>query len=48
MSGQKEPVNLVLAKGKKHLTKEEIEDRKNSEIKASSDDIVAPDRKSVV
>lgn len=35
MSGygkQREPIDLILAKGKKHLTKEEIEQRKNSEI----------------
>ena len=29
---QREPIELILAKGKKHLTKEEIEKRKNSEV----------------
>lgn len=42
MSGQKQPVDLVLANGKKHLTKEEIEQRKSQEVKADSDNIVAP------
>ena len=42
MAGQKQPVDLVIANGKKHLTKEEIEQRKSQEIKADSDNIVAP------
>ena len=29
---QREPIDLIIAKGKKHLTKEEIENRKNLEI----------------
>lgn len=29
---QREPINLIIAKGKKHLTKEEIAERRNSEI----------------
>lgn len=29
---QREPIDLIIAKGKKHLTKEEIENRRNSEI----------------
>lgn len=29
---QREPIDLIIAKGKKHLTKEEIEERRNSEI----------------
>ncbi|MDR2832966.1 MAG: phage terminase small subunit P27 family [Streptococcaceae bacterium] len=34
MGGRKaQPTDLLLAKGKKHLTKEEIQARKNSEIK---------------
>ena len=44
MAGRrKEPVNLVLAKGKKHLTKEEIEQRKAGEIKPIIDGISPPD-----
>lgn len=33
MSGQRQPVELVIAKGNKHLTKAEIEERRNGEIK---------------
>lgn len=32
MSKQKEPVDLIIAKGKKHLTKNEIKQRKEQEI----------------
>lgn len=42
MSGQRQPIELVIAKGKKHLTKAEIEQRKQSEIKPCTDEIVAP------
>ena len=44
MAGRnREPVDLILAKGKsKHLTKEEIERRRNSEIKAPSDKVEPP------
>lgn len=42
MARPREPIDLVVAKGKKHLTKDEIEDRKNSEIKAPSDNVEAP------
>ena len=38
----KQPINLIMAKGKKHLTKEEINNRKTAEIKAPSDKIRAP------
>lgn len=30
MSGQRQPIELVLAKGNKHFTKAEIEERKSS------------------
>lgn len=43
MAGPRQPVELVIAKGKKHLTKAEISSRKKAEIKANSDDIRAPD-----
>lgn len=33
---QREPIELIIAKGKKHLTKEEIETRRNSEIDVSN------------
>lgn len=40
----REPVDLIIAKGKKHLTKEEIEDRKRFEVSnLPNDDIVTPD-----
>ncbi len=43
MPRNKEPVDLILAKGKSHhLTKEIIEKRKNEEIKAPKDKIKAP------
>lgn len=42
MAGQRQPIALVEAKGKKHLTKAEIEERKKTEIKAPSDRIEAP------
>ncbi|ABS40727.1 phage terminase, small subunit, P27 family [Clostridium botulinum F str. 230613] len=38
----RQPTDLLLVKGKKHLTKAEIEDRKSKEIKAPSDKVKAP------
>ena len=38
-----QPIDLVLAKGKKHLTKDEIEKRRSEEVKAPSDNIQAPE-----
>ena len=42
MAGAKQPLELVIAKGKKHLTKAEIEERTATEVKPCTDDIVAP------
>ena len=42
MARPREPVDLVVLKGKKHLTKAEIEERKSKEVKAPSDKIRAP------
>lgn len=42
MSGQRQPIELVIAKGAKNLTKSEIENRRNSEVQPITDDIVAP------
>lgn len=42
MAKPREPINLLLVKGNKHLTKKEIEARKEQEIKAPSDKIRAP------
>ena len=37
MSKRREPIDLIIAKGKKHLTKEEIENRKNTELNVDVD-----------
>lgn len=42
MAGQRQPIELVIANGKKHLTKAEIEARRNGEIKPLDGDILAP------
>ena len=42
MAGQRQPTDLVVMKGKKHLTKAEIEARKNSEVIAPCDKVRAP------
>lgn len=42
MAGQRQPIELVIAKGAKNLTKAEIEQRRNSEIAPITDNIVAP------
>lgn len=44
MAGRnKEPIDLVIAKGKKHLTKDEIERRRSEELDVPMDRIAAPD-----
>ena len=40
---QKQPIDLILAKGKKHLTKAEIEERKSTEIHTDHINVTAPD-----
>ena len=42
MAGQRLPLEVVQARGSKHLTKAEIEERSNSELKPISDNIIAP------
>lgn len=42
MAGQRQPLKLLEATGKKHLTKAEISDRENSEITAAADAIEPP------
>lgn len=42
MAGQRQPTHLVIAKGKKHLTKKEIDSRLENEIQPCTDGIVAP------
>ena len=43
MAGQRLPIEVVQARGSKHLTKAEIQERKEREIKPITDDIIAPD-----
>ena len=43
MAGQRKPIELVIATGKKNLTKAEIKDRMDREIKPIDDNITAPD-----
>lgn len=42
MAGTRQPTDLVVYKGKKHLTKSEIEERKKREINAPNDKVKAP------
>ncbi len=42
MSGQRQPIELVIAKGNKNLTKAEIQARRDSEVKPIADGITAP------
>lgn len=42
MAGPRQPVRLVMAKGAKHLTKEEIKERMSSEVHPCTDGIAAP------
>ncbi len=42
MSGQRLPLELVQARGSKHLTKAEIRERQEREIKPITDNIIAP------
>ena len=40
---QKQPIELIIAKGKKHLTKAEIEERKETEVKVNFTDVKPPE-----
>lgn len=42
MAGTRQPTDLVLLKGKKHLTKAEIEQRREAEVKAPSNNVKPP------
>ncbi len=42
MAGQRQPIELILAKGSKHLTKAEIEERRAREVQPITDDISPP------
>lgn len=43
MGRQKEPVDLLIAKGKSHLTKAEIEAQRAAEVKTTTDEIEPPE-----
>lgn len=43
MAGQRQPIELIQAKGSKHLTKAEIRERQEREIKPITDNIIAPE-----
>lgn len=43
MGGQRLPLEVVQARGSKHLTKAEIQERQEREIKPITDNIIAPD-----
>lgn len=42
MARPRQPIDLIVAKGNKHLTRAEIEERKSSEVKPITDDISPP------
>ena len=42
MARPKQPISLIQAKGKKHLTKSEIEERKSKEVKTDNDKVEPP------
>lgn len=42
MGRPRQPVDLLLVKGKKNLTKKEIEERKKQEVKAPADNVKPP------
>lgn len=42
MARSKEPIDLIIAKGKKNLTKKEIEERRDGEVKTSNDKVEPP------
>ena len=43
MAGARQPTALAELKGKKHFTKAELEERRNAEVNADTDNIVPPD-----
>jgi P27 family predicted phage terminase small subunit len=42
MARPREPIDLIIAKGKKNLTKAEIEQRRNEEVTPCTDDLTPP------
>ena len=43
MARPRQPIDLIVAKGRKHLTREEYSGRKKAEVVAPADNIRAPD-----
>lgn len=43
MGRYKEPIDLIVAKGKKHISKAEIQDRKEKELDVPFKEIIVPD-----
>ena len=43
MPNQRQPINILTAKGRKHLTQDEIERRRATEPQAPDDDIRPPE-----
>lgn len=42
MAGQRQPIELIVANGRKHLTKAETEERRQRELQPCTDEITAP------
>lgn len=42
MAGQRQPIEVIISNGKKHLTKAEIKERLESEVKPVANNIAAP------
>ena len=42
MAGPRQPIDLVIAKGRKNLTKDEIAERRDAEVAPCADDLTAP------
>lgn len=42
MAGPRQPIELIVAKGKKHVTKDEVAEREAREVKPCTDEITAP------
>lgn len=42
MAGPRQPIELVIENGRKHLTKAEIEERRKRELQPNTDEITAP------
>ena len=43
MARPRQPIDLIAAKGRKHLTKQEYAERKNAEVTAPADNVKPPD-----